>query len=74
MVKYHKILTTRLQQKSTCSFLFVFTKKKIDSIKCEHYFYHKQLLISIKKKIRYISNGLLFICFRVIFNKTKKNR
>ena len=50
MVKYHKILTTHLQQKSTCSFLFVLTKKKIDSIKSEHYFYHKQLLISIKKK------------------------
>ena len=74
MVKYHKIPTTLLLQKSTSRLLFIFTDKKINTLKREDYFFYKSLIIRNKKKVRYMSNGLFFVYFRVIFNQIKKNK
>ena len=74
MVKYHKIPTTFLLQKSTSRLLFIFTDKKINTLKHEDYFLYKSLIIRNKKKFRYMSNGLFFVYFRVIFNQIKKNK
>jgi len=74
MVKYHKIPTTLLLQKSTSRLLFIFTDKKINTLKREDYFFYKSLIIKNKKKVRYISNGLFFVYFRVIFNQIKKKQ
>ena len=74
MVKYHKIPTTLLLQKSTSRLLFIFTDKKINTLKREDYFFYKSLIIRNKKKVRYTSNGLFFVYFRVIFNQIKKNK
>ena len=74
MVKYHKIPTTLLLQKSTSRLLFIFTDKKINTLKHQDYFFYKSLIIRNKKKARYMSNGLFFVCFRVIFNQIKKKQ
>lgn len=74
MVKYHKIPTTLLLQKSTSRLLFIFTDKKINTLKREDYFFYKSLIIRNKKKVRYTSNGLFFVYFRVIFNQIKKKQ
>jgi len=50
MVKYHKIPTTLLLQKSTSRLLFIFTDKKINTLKREDYFFYKSLIIRNKKK------------------------
>ncbi len=50
MVKYHKIPTTLLLQKSTSRLLFIFTDKKINTLKREDYFFYKSLIIKNKKK------------------------
>jgi len=50
MVKYHKIPTTLLLQKSTSRLLFIFTDKKINTLKHEDYFFYKSLIIRNKKK------------------------
>ena len=50
MEKHHKIPTTFLQQKSTSRLLFIFTDKKINTLKHEDYFFYKSLIIRNKKK------------------------
>ena len=49
MKKHHKIPTTLLLQKSTNRLLFVFTDKKINTLKREDYFLYKSLIIRNKK-------------------------
>ena len=39
MVKYHKIPTTLLLQKSTSRLLFIFTEKKMNTLERDHYIF-----------------------------------